>query len=81
MKWILVWDGDRISHNFRNGPNYASTILYYLFMQNRIFDIGDKIKISFLKMLKVSSIFKYWILSQDSLLYVKANKHIYLTIM
>lgn len=79
MNFGLGWGQN--FHNFRNGPNYASATLYYSFMQTRIFDIGDKIKISFLKMLKVSSIFKYWIFSQDSLLYVKANKYIYLTIM
>lgn len=79
MNFGLGWGQN--FHNFRNGPNYVSATLYYSFMQTRIFDIGDKIKISFLKMLKVSSIFKYWIFSQDSLLYVKANKYIYLTIM
>lgn len=46
MKSVLFWDWDKISHNFRNGSKYTSTILYYLFMQTRIFDIGDTIKVS-----------------------------------
>lgn len=70
-KWILARNGDRISSNLRNDTKHTFAI-FPAYLCKAPFSN------QFFKVMKMFSIQKHQIFSQDLVLDVKLNKHIYL---